>query len=462
MRRALVILVVALFGFCAVAFSDTVYLKSGGKVTGKITEQNDDKVKVETSISVMTVERKNIDRIEIDKVEEKAEEVKPEVKVEAKESVPVAEQPAAGGTKTAEKVESPVRTETSELPRPTEEASDNAATYYLKAIKAMVYPESKETRDNILAVIQIGWRLENKDLEELLNQNEACLEELEKALSIEKCDFDFGKKYEYEISRPSPPLAEMCNLNRLLLLRGRYDEKVGQISNALDSYLDSLASACHIAQYKSVISQLVVYDIIHKSYNPLNDYMRSENCSKEMLERIYRCLNDYESKLFLPAEAWTSERDYIFSTFRMPIDGIKKGIMANSTIDDVSKRRMEAFADEFVLQARGLWNRYYGNYIKAAKSGSEEDRKFARSEREGLRRTRMAYNNMNLENLGESIRELLVESSEYSEANAEKIIVVWLSELFADIDKFFDKCDKALMKFRELESLAQKKAGFTQ
>jgi len=80
MKKIHLILATVLFGCCTMAFSDTVYLKSGGRVSGKVTSQDADKVKVETSIGVMTVERKNIDKIDID-----------EVKVEVPKETPIIE-----------------------------------------------------------------------------------------------------------------------------------------------------------------------------------------------------------------------------------------------------------------------------------------------------------------------------------------------------------------------------------
>jgi len=75
MRRALLLLGCIALSLAALMFSaqpsraETVYLKSGSKLTGKIVEQNDDAIKLEVAVegggsAVITIKRSRIDRIE--------------------------------------------------------------------------------------------------------------------------------------------------------------------------------------------------------------------------------------------------------------------------------------------------------------------------------------------------------------------------------------------------------------
>lgn len=71
MKRLLTgIAVLALFlGLSAVSTAETIYMKSGSKLTGKVIEETDDKVKLEVDVegggkAVITIEKSRIDRIE--------------------------------------------------------------------------------------------------------------------------------------------------------------------------------------------------------------------------------------------------------------------------------------------------------------------------------------------------------------------------------------------------------------
>ncbi|RKY39427.1 MAG: hypothetical protein DRP75_02135, partial [Candidatus Omnitrophota bacterium] len=96
----------------------------------------------------------------------------------------------------------------------------------------MYYPKSREVINKIRGVIKEGWQ-EDKELEELLNQNEISFREFRKGVLLKKCDFDFGKKYKYLIQKQALPLLKIRNLSNLLLLKGRYLEKKGDLDKAI-------------------------------------------------------------------------------------------------------------------------------------------------------------------------------------------------------------------------------------
>ena len=71
MRRCTQLLLVTagLLAFIGMARAETVFLKSGNKITGKILENNDEKVRIEIEVegggkAVMTIDKSRIDRIE--------------------------------------------------------------------------------------------------------------------------------------------------------------------------------------------------------------------------------------------------------------------------------------------------------------------------------------------------------------------------------------------------------------
>ena len=106
---------------------------------------------------------------------------------------------------------------------------ENAAVYYSRAIDLLKYPDSQEIQDELKGIIQHGWQAENREIENILRQNERCLTEVQRGLLLDTCDFDFGKKYKYQVERELPRLDRIFIISDLLLLKGRYYEKQGAL-----------------------------------------------------------------------------------------------------------------------------------------------------------------------------------------------------------------------------------------
>ncbi len=79
MRKILFILTLLTFGLCAAAFSDVIYLKSGGRVSGEIVNETEEEIKIETTIATITIMKDQIDEIEVEKGDEGAGQAEPEV-----------------------------------------------------------------------------------------------------------------------------------------------------------------------------------------------------------------------------------------------------------------------------------------------------------------------------------------------------------------------------------------------
>jgi len=80
-RRPLIFIALLLL-FPALAFSETVYLKGGGKARGKIIEKNDNYIKIETAIGVITVERSTIEKIGAEEAADDIEKIQREIMAE--------------------------------------------------------------------------------------------------------------------------------------------------------------------------------------------------------------------------------------------------------------------------------------------------------------------------------------------------------------------------------------------
>ena len=124
---------------------------------------------------------------------------------------------------------------------------ENAALYYSRAIDLLKYPDSVEIQDKLEGIIQHGWQAEHKELANILRQNKPCLNEVQIWSLFERCDFDFGKKYKYQVERELPPFDRVLRISDLLLLKGRYYEKQGASGKAAEVCLLSLRLSGHIS-----------------------------------------------------------------------------------------------------------------------------------------------------------------------------------------------------------------------
>jgi len=204
---------------------------------------------------------------------------------------------------------------------------ENAAVYYLKAFELMHYPNSPEVIKKLRRVIKNGWQ-EDKELEELLNQNEMCFKEFKKGVLLKKCDFNFGKK------EGLPPELEVVHgfkiihLSELLLLKGRYLEKKENFDEAIDLYLSLLTFAFHISQDNSLLSQLIALRRKKDVYAILEDYLNSQKATKRNALKILNYLEDYDKQCVSIEQVLEKEKKKFISSLQMIVDNInaEKGL----------------------------------------------------------------------------------------------------------------------------------------
>lgn len=263
---------------------------------------------------------------------------------------------------------------------------DNAAIYYSKAFDLLKYPfpSEKETYNKLEEIIKKGWQGENKDVEEILKQNEPCLKELKKGLLLKKCDFAFGKEYKYLIVKKLPNVVKARESSNLLLLKGRYYEKQEDFARAIDCYLSSLTFVRHISQANSLFTDLLVLAIEKDIYLPLKDYLNSQEIDKEICKKILSYLEDFEKTHFSARRIIETEKESFISTIHFIMDGALKEVTKDkkeeSKPNEDMKRKWENFRSQILKQANELADRYYGNFIKAAQTGNKEDLNFALEE----------------------------------------------------------------------------------
>ncbi len=207
-------------------------------------------------------------------------------------------------------------------------------------------------------VIKNGWQ-EDKELEELLNQNEVCFKEFKKGVLLKKCDFDFGKKYKYLMQKHPPPFLKISHFSDLLLLKGRYLEKKGDFDKAIDLYLSLLTFTLHISQDNSILSHLIALKIEKDICRILKDYLNSEKATKRNALKILNYLEDYKKQHFFMTQALEKEKEAFVSGLQMMVDNIN-----TEQFNTEERKKALEFGKEILKQGHLLANYYYGLFVK--------------------------------------------------------------------------------------------------
>jgi hypothetical protein len=261
-----------------------------------------------------------------------------------------------------------------------EEQRDNAATYYNKAFELCTYSYQHPLNTKVTDIIKNGWKVEDKELEELLKQNALAFTEFKRGLRLEKCDFTFGKEYKYLINRDIPNLLKVRNLSNLLLLNSRYYEKQKEFNRAVNVCLSCLEFAKYVSQDDSSVAKAIAIGIEKETCVPLRDYLTSGQISRRKSEKILAFLEDYEKEHFAAGELLEVEKDLFISNIQMLTDSFRQEAQKSSEFNEDARKAVEGFEIEMMRQGKELADRYYGNFIKAAQTNKESDWEFAANE----------------------------------------------------------------------------------
>jgi len=333
---------------------------------------------------------------------------------------------------------------------------ENAAVYYSRAIDLLKYPDSQEIQDKLKGIIQHGWQAENREIVNILRQNERCLTEVQRGLLLETCDFDFGKKYKYQVERELPRLDRIFIISDLLLLKGRYYEKQGAFGDATEVYLSSLRLSGHISQGDDLVSKRIALAIEKKTYIPLRDYLHSKNIDKRVCQRILSQLRDFENKRFPARSMIEPEKEFFLSTVRMVGDGFKQRAAESLGTTPGIEKEADVFEKELNKQARELADRYYGNFIKAAETNKEGDWKFALVELEGLRKASQPTGIGNMRDVVSMLYDTFTgDIEEYQKKIIRKILITLLDAGLLNPKKVVDGYYARSAELHELRSVAR-------
>lgn len=233
--------------FSNVVFAETITLKSGKKIEGKIIEKTDKYIKLDFYGASLTYFIDEIEFIDGQKIANKESSDNSGKKIDL------------------EKTEKSVSDVSSEI---------NAAVIYKESIANL-----KGIPDNFIDktkdVINNGWLPEHNDLKEILSQNQKAIDEFKRAAQLTHCDFTFGKIVEKTASSPLPISGNIFTPARLVLLEARLYEKENKMDLALKDYISILKFKNHLDRQENFILFFKTAGIITQKliYAPLTQYI---------------------------------------------------------------------------------------------------------------------------------------------------------------------------------------------
>lgn len=337
---------------------------------------------------------------------------------------------------------------------------ENAAVYYLKALDLIKYPESKEVASKISGIIKDGWQKDDKELEAVLTENESSFAEFNKGFVLQKCDFDFGKTYKYFHQKKFPSssfqIDKIKNLSKLLVLKGRYYEKQGNIPEAVDTYLSLLSFARHLSQYDSLVLKLMAMGVEVLPYGPIEAYLNSGSAQKETVLRIFSYLSDYEKEHFSPRELYDGEKHFFLSTVQLTVDKCKERHSKETNKDVIAIN--EAYNNAILKQSYELADKYYGLLIKAAETNQEVDWKAFNNAMASLKNE---FKIKDFEDVVKAVAKIqnLVDSTpgERTEIVASKVVKLILIMSIDSLPRATDNYYSTIKLLNEVKTLAEEK-----
>jgi hypothetical protein len=330
----------------------------------------------------------------------------------------------------------------------------NAAVYYSRAFDLLKYPESQRIKNKLQQIVKNGWKEGNKELVEILEQNELCFNEVKKGLKLEKCDFTFAKEYDSLAEKELPPFVKVGELSNLLLLKARYYQKEKNFERAINIYLSLLNLARHISQDPALVSKMYALIIEQNTYAPIRTYLHSKEIDKDETRKILAYLEDYENKYFSPKELFAGEKQ-VFLYFIQKAE------------DDFKQRNIVEQEKLLKLKhAHGLIDKYFSLLIKTAESNKENDWEALTKEVENLKKESLQEisNSESFRDMQEKIKLLMsMKNDMLDEAvmilTSKGTVKLWLAISLPTLINAAKRYQAILKELKELKLLAKIKAS---
>lgn len=233
---------------------------------------------------------------------------------------------------------------------------DNAAVYYSKAFDLQKYNESTEMKERMQKVIRKGWQGKDPELEQFILDNEPALSEVVEGLKLDKCDFDYGRRYTYLVEKKTPPIAKVIRLANLFLLRGRYLTSQDKPKTALGDYFNSMLMAQQLSLDVATLSKLTALQIEERSVPLVREFINKKAGKKETAE-IIDFLNTYLKNHFTMRKVVADEQALFLSSVKAITDKMPPE---------------SVFKKEFVQSAKVLADKYFGLIADATDPGNKD------------------------------------------------------------------------------------------
>lgn len=198
----------------------------------------------------------------------------------------------------------------------------NAATVYKEAYSMLNnLPKdftSMEHTQELIKIINDGWKNDNKELKEILINNQIALNEFKEATKLQNCDFSFGKQIKMTATTPLPQFGEPLSLVRLVLVEARLYEKENKWDLALNNYIYVLRFMHHLNQQKSFILLSHIVETITQNlvYTPLAQYVTREDLNLEQCQILFDTLLFMKRNRIGLEKAFEEENEEMKNTIR--------------------------------------------------------------------------------------------------------------------------------------------------
>ena len=312
---------------------------------------------------------------------------------------------------------------------------DNAAIYYSKAFELQKYNESTEMRERMQKVIRKGWQGKDPELEQFIIDNESALSEIVEGLKLDKCDFDYGRRYSYLVEKKTPPVAKVIRLANLFLLRGRYLASQEKPKTALGEYFNSMLIAQQLSLDVATLSKLTALQIEERALPLVREYILKKAGKKELGE-IINFLDTYMKNHFTMRKVVADEKALFLSSV--------------STITDKMPPESE-FKKEFTQNAKLLADKYFGLIADATDPGNKD--LFAVVERE-INTLRQELKDIDRKYLDGIIKS---EEQDLSKVSATQVVKYLLVIGLPELQKLSAYYHGRIFDLQSLKEAAQKK-----
>jgi hypothetical protein len=343
-----------------------------------------------------------------------------------------------------------------------QEKEDNAAIYYLRAIKFATYIEPGELKKKMEKIKTNKWKAGEKDIDDILKENTRCLEEVKKGLAIKNCYFEFERKYRYlaEKEQKLDP-KEVAALGRILILRARSYELQQKFDEAIDWYLSVLTFASQVSQSEDPELKHVAVNLESQVYPLIKDYLNSVNVDKADCARIIGALASYEKDRFLLKDYVKSGKEWYLNFFQSFESYVTRWYREHPRLDMKIRKKALRYAQGLSNQAAEQADKYYGAFLKAAGSGLDTDWKTAYDEYGKLVKGSSTQSLVDDIDRAVFIRDNFEKCEEFEKRDQKTVSITWLIYDLSSTKDGIDGYRQTAEDNKELRALAELKSVTT-